>query len=302
MASTLTSPVGPGFSPVAQQGQVCMPPTYNYVPQYTNLTSVPVNQMTPMNQNAFQNQQNPDLMMQIIQRLDNMDRKLGQLDSIQSSVNMITTRMNSFDQKVNSLEAKMLDIEKSREFDSKSLDEIRKRQIEMDKNLAQIQKIQTERSNADNQVQSNLIEMKCLELKNNLLFFSVNEEAEEMDRQTEQCDRKVHKIMEDHISINDARATIQIKKASRIGKFDVAKMRPILVEFQNFEDRERVRKSSPELKDTVYGISQQFPREVVLKRRKLLPIMKAARRDKKKAYLSFDKLFIDGELYKGPEA
>ena len=63
-----------------------------------------------------------------------------------------------------------------------------------------------------------------------------------------------------------------------------------------------MRKSSSKLKDTDYGVSQQFQRDVVLKRRKLLPILEKARSKKKRAHLSFDKLYIDGELYLGPEA
>ena len=227
---------------------------------------------------------------------------IGQLDSIQSTVNTINTRMSSVEQKVTSLEAKVTEIEKSREFDSKSLKDIRKRQNDMDKLLSQIQKTQQERSNTENRVQSNLNEMKCLEMKNNLLFFKIAEETEEADREIEQCLPKCQRIMEENMGIENARYTIKVKQARRLGKFDPAKTRPILVEFQNFGDREIVRKACPNLKDTDYGVSQQFTREVVLKRRKLLPILKTARNEKKKAFLSFDKLYINGELYTGPEA
>ena len=139
-------------------------------------------------------------------------------------------------------------------------------------------------------------------MKNNLLFFKITEEIEQADREIEQCIPKVQRIMEESMGIENARYNIKIKQASRLGRFDVSKTRPVLVEFENFEDRETVRKASPNLKDTNYGVSQQFTREVVLKRRKLLPILKTARNEKKKAFLSFDKLYIDGELYTGPGA
>ena len=231
-----------------------------------------------------------------------MDKKLGQLENIQASVNTITTRMNSVDQKVTSLESKITDIEKSRDFDSNSLDAIRKKQTDMETMLSQLQKKQNERSEADTCVQSSLTEMKCLEMKNNLLFFKISEELDQADREIEQCVPKIQRIMEENMGIENARHSIGIKRALRLGRFDAAKTRPILVEFQTFNDRETVRKSSPKLKDTDYGVSQQFPRDVVLKRRKLLPILKNARSEKKRAYLSFDKLYIDGELYSGPEA
>ena len=96
MAASSISPPGFVMSPNGQQGQsFSMPPTYNYVPQYTTLTSVPLSQPS----NMVQGQQNVDVMTQILQRLDLMDNKLGKLDTIQSAMNTVTTRMSSVEQK-----------------------------------------------------------------------------------------------------------------------------------------------------------------------------------------------------------
>lgn len=61
-----------------------------------------------------------------------------------------------------------------------------------------------------------------------------------------------------------------------------------------------VQKSSFKLKDTAYGISQQYPKEIVDRRKKLVPIMARAKRDDKTAFMRYDKLIIDGEEYKPP--
>jgi len=42
----------------------------------------------------------------IIKRLDSMDSKLAQLDSIQTSVNTVNTRLSSMDKKSDTLKAK----------------------------------------------------------------------------------------------------------------------------------------------------------------------------------------------------
>ena len=55
-------------------------------------------------------QPNSDLMVQILQWLDIIDKKLGQFEHIKASVNAIATRMNSVDQKITSLESKIKDI------------------------------------------------------------------------------------------------------------------------------------------------------------------------------------------------
>ena len=44
-----------------------------------------------------------------------------------------------------------------------------------------------------------------------------------------------------------------------------------------FPERERVRKSSKKLKGSHFGISEQFPKESVEARRKLIPELKKAR-------------------------
>jgi hypothetical protein len=55
-----------------------------------------------------------------------------------------------------------------------------------------------------------------------------------------------------------------------------------------------VRKRWKELDGTVYRVFEQFPQDVVQKRRKLVTKMKEARRQGKRAYLAYDTLYIDG--------
>lgn len=66
-----------------------------------------------------------------------------------------------------------------------------------------------------------------------------------------------------------------------------------------FSDLEMIRSISNRLKGTKFGISPQYPKEVLERRRKLIPIMKKERNNKKNAYLVGDKLFVNGEMWKG---
>jgi hypothetical protein len=51
------------------------------------------------------------------------------------------------------------------------------------------------------------------------------------------------------------------------------------------------------LKNTPFGIHQQFPKPIEDKRRKLYPVLKDAKRQGKNAVLVRDKLFINGSQY-----
>ena len=71
----------------------------------------------------------------------------------------------------------------------------------------------------------------------------------------------------------------------------------IVAKFCNAKDRELVRKQIAQLHGTKYYISEQFPREIAARRKNLLPKLKAAKKDGKKAWLSYDALYIDGHPF-----
>ena len=61
-----------------------------------------------------------------------------------------------------------------------------------------------------------------------------------------------------------------------------------------------VRSCAKNLDGSPYAVSQQFPKEVLEKSRSLIPTLKSLRDQGKRAYISVDKLFVDGRIYKGP--
>ena len=93
--------------------------------------------------------------------------------------------------------------------------------------------------------------------------------------------------------------SIRFDRVHRLGKYDATKTRPIIAKFCFFQDRELVRKSAKNLEGTQYSVSQQFPKEIQARRKELEPTLKKLKNEGKKAYLSVDKLYVDGRLYKG---
>ena len=86
-----------------------------------------------------------------------------------------------------------------------------------------------------------------------------------------------------------------------MGKFVVNKTRPIVVKFSNFRVRENIRTNAFRIKNRNFSVREQFPREVVQKRKSLIPAMKRALRDNRRAVLKVDKLYIDGRLNVPPD-
>jgi hypothetical protein len=68
--------------------------------------------------------------------------------------------------------------------------------------------------------------------------------------------------------------------------------------FSYFKDHEHVRRQRFNLNGTSFFLHEQFPPEVVNKRRRLIPILKKAKDKHKETRRSYDTLFIDGKPVK----
>ena len=89
-----------------------------------------------------------------------------------------------------------------------------------------------------------------------------------------------------------------VESVHRMGAIFQGSSRKIVAKFNLFKEREMVRKQWKNLENTPYYVHEQFPREVVAKRRQLIPTMKEAKRNGKNAWISYDTLYIDGKAQK----
>ena len=72
----------------------------------------------------------------------------------------------------------------------------------------------------------------------------------------------------------------------------------IVAKVSYFKDREYIRlNASKRLKGSQIYVNEQFPPEIEEKRRKLYPILRQAKKDKKRAKLVRDTLYIEGKEY-----
>ena len=261
--------------------------------------SQPQSQPLPTSPGTFSGSADPGLMNLILQRLDNMDQKLGQLNSIQSSINSITVKVNDIETKCKTLESKVDMIENSRKFDSKTVEALQKKQTEIDTLLQKMRKVETEQSKKEQELKAQVLDVQCRSMRDNLIFYRIPEEMGETD---DVCTRKILQFCEEKLEIANATKDIKLHRAHRLGRYSPSKVRPIVAKFAYCPDRELVRKSAGKLKDTPFGISQQFPKEIMETRMRLVPIMKEARSKGHDAYIVVDKLYIDKVLYREPHA
>ena len=140
-------------------------------------------------------------------------------------------------------------------------------------------------------IQDRLIYMESQSRRENLLIDGIPEVAGQ-----ENCLKTVYEIFEKSLKIDNAK-DIKIVRCHRMGpprqqRGANTRPRPIIVKFHWFGDREKVWNSRKNLKDTDIFLNEDFPREIVERRKTLWPVMKAARERDHESFIVVDKLHI----------
>ena len=108
--------------------------------------------------------------------------------------------------------------------------------------------------------------------------------------------------------LKDDEVSIQFDRVHRVSARRVSsgspnsKPQPIIVKLSSLHDKEFIKSFIKNLrKGRNLGISDDFPKEVEEMRKKLYPVLKAAKQEKRTAFFKVERLVIDGSLYRGPE-
>ena len=91
---------------------------------------------------------------------------------------------------------------------------------------------------------------------------------------------------------------MNFERVHRIGQRSDRKCRTIVAKFASFEDREYVRKQWKTLQGTKFFVTEQFPQEIISKRRRLIPKLKEYKKEGKRAWISYDTLYVEGKPVK----
>ena len=148
----------------------------------------------------------------------------------------------------------------------------------------------TEQCGCDAELQnlrSTVVDLQCRSMKNNLIFTGL---WEVRDENTEDLLRT---FLYRELGIE---YRIEFGNVHRFSHKPRGK-RPIVARFIYHRDLQYVLECAHRLRNSPYGIRQQFPKEVEDKRKKLYPIQKEAKRHGKNAVLVRDRLYIDNNLY-----
>ena len=227
-----------------------------------------------------------------------LDSLTENITSLRTSLDTITTRVSTIEKDVKQISAitfRLKQIEESTQFVSDEYDRLSDSVKTHTSDIRQIQTVTNVMEKDLNKLHSRIVAQEQKSMQDNLLFFGIPEG----DR--ENTEDVLHDFINKNLpSVPRQNQPISVERCHRIGprnQQNKSKVRPIVAKFSSYKSRELVRRSASDLKNTNFGIREQFPQEVLEKRRILQPKFREARQKNMHAVFRDDTLRIENKEF-----
>ena len=144
-------------------------------------------------------------------------------------------------------------------------------------------------------IKESVLDLQARSMRDNLVFSGIPERAEEDPEAT------VTEFLKKHLKLpTDVIKDITFHRVHRLGgrRPDARRPRPIVVKFEHYKQKELVRSRGRELRGTDFSVNDQFPKEILERRRCLFPVRRKFIDGGARAVIAVDKLYVNGQLYR----
>lgn len=223
--------------------------------------------------------------------------------SIVSKLNELISHIEQNTNIVNALNTTVTELRQSLEFSQAEFETLKGTLGETNKKVASLEKDVTgltgrcdQLINMNDRLQDQLTNVEYQSRRNNLVLDNIPGDSE--NETSDDCRRKVLDILDKKMLVKDVRK-FHFVRIHRRGTYSSSakKPRPMIFKLHYYCDRQAIWDKRRNLKDEPYWINEDFPEQILKKRRILNPVAKAARGQGKKAFLSKDKVIIDDHVY-----
>ena len=151
------------------------------------------------------------------------------------------------------------------------------------------------------------IRLEVQSRRSNFKVYGVRDSSHETPAETEQVLRNVLiqqlQIPEEDVNNMSFERVHRISNTLAVNQTNKSKSpRPIIAKASFYQDKEQILPYARSLpKGSKIGVANDFPKEIADMHKKLYPILKAAKAQKKKAFFNVDKLIIEGQVYREKE-
>ena len=216
-------------------------------------------------------------------RLTNIETQLAKLDKLEVIKNLLA--------EISALKASV-------DFANNQNTDMRTKNKALEMNIKELKTTTSSIQRENKQLNNAVLELKCRSMRNNIVISGLEEDVKEDSTITEQ---KVKTFLKVSLKMPAADlAMMDFQRAHRFGKVTIDKPRPIVACLSHFKMKFAIMGRGRKLKDSPLGLNDQYPKEIMDRRRILVPILKEKRKQKLKVKLVVDKLYFNNEPYKDP--
>lgn len=240
---------------------------------------------------------------------DEVMNALGMVENFAEKLNQILVKLEKLDHielKLSEMDTRMVNLEVN-------LTKLSNKQSETDMQISNLKEsvnfmcTESESLKADiklstgkmaqrlEELEKEVLYLNCYSRRENLNFFGIDEED------NEDVQDKLQTFLHNKLGVMHPEL-IELQRIHRLGpKRRDGLSRPIIARFLRYQERDKVIQAAYKLKNTKFKIMEDFPKKIIETRRHLVPILKDAKANGKKAHFSKsmpDKLIIDGLVYK----
>lgn len=236
---------------------------------------------------------NADIMAclrKIDSRLSSVDNRISCMDKRLSALEEVKSKVEGFDKELKRLWTVLEDRNKQNDERMRKIEEKSESQ---DFACGMLNDKVIELEKEKDALKDEVIYLQSQSMRNNLVFSNIPEAQGESN---EQAELKIKEFIFEKMKVaKEVVDKMKFDRVHRMGPHVQGKTRNIVAKFHEYKEKEFVRKQGKALQGTQFHVYEQFPKEVGDRRRKLVPRMQAARRDGKRAWISYDTLYIDGK-------
>ena len=233
----------------------------------------------------------------------NIERQMNEVTQMKQSVNLMENSVKLFDSRLKDTNVKLSQYESSMQSYSDMCEGISSERLESDSAMndlyVRVENLELEnKSLREKQFKSEIItDLQCRSMRDKFLFTGISEPDLGED-EYEDVEETLSYFLRTEMNIEQP---IPFHRVHRIGQIRPEDDAPchIVAKFEKCKDREMVRAAAPKtLRNKEFGVREQFPKSVEIKRRKLYPEMKRARENpNNKIRLVRDKLYVNGREF-----
>ena len=253
------------------------------------------------NQLGHQNQQ----LNQQNTRIHNIEGHVKQITVLKQNVCTVQNKVYTIEVDMKHIKSKQTEYDCSVNTCSDLCDEVLKSQASINQRIDelnnQLKFLQTSEieniKHEHNDLKEEFLDTKCRQMCENLIFTGINE-VYLGPGEHENCENTLLEFLARHMGIYQ---DIKLDRVHRLGRYrrNQARPRPIIAKFHEFKTKEMVKRKAPEmLRDTHFGIREQYPEEYERRRKVLYPKMKAAKNNPdNRVRMVKDTLYINNEKF-----